>query len=856
MTTENAESSGRPWEHVWSDVFGKKVGCVQAKHTNTQTHQTLPPKHRFFNSVVSTPTLQVELLDVLCVRMGVRMKPCVVALAFLVAFCLLAGHTVQTSSQGDDGESGQSFRPGAETRPFQAEVSRLMDIIVHSLYSNKDIFLRELISNAADALDKVRFLALSDQTLQSSIQELPPAIKISVDKENNILSIRDTGIGMSKEELISNLGTIARSGTAAFLEQMQKGGDLNLIGQFGVGFYSVYLVADYVEVVSKSARGDSSSKQWVWESKASGEYAISEDASGNDLERGTQINIHLKPEAKEYLQESKLRELVARYSEFIDFPISLLVEKVVEVEESSDESTEDDSKGSEGSKDDSTLTVEDVEGDDEKEKEPKEKVKKTETVMDWEVLNDAKALWLRPPGNVSDEEYDKFYKVLAKRDWEAPLARSHFKAEGDVDFKAVLYLPSTAPPDMYDNYYTSKPQLKLYVRRVFVSESFEQLLPKWLSFLVGLVDSDSMPLNVSREMLQLSEGIKVIRKKLVRKAIEMIRKLSDADEKVRESGLEVEEEKEKVKNQAKIETAKKYATFWRNFGKAVKMGIIDDTSNRRRLLPLLRFATSATPAGNLTSLDAYVSRMQPNQTSIYYLVGTGGVEELKSSPFVETLVSRGLEVILFTDPLDEYVMGHVNEYEDKSFINVSKDDLKLEEDDQSKETDKKAQKAYAGVAKWWKGVISDPSVSTVKVSRRLSTAPCVVVSGKWGWSATMERIARAQALGDNEKAAFMRGQRTLEINPRHPLVRKLKEDWEASNESSETAPLEDTAKLLYEACLMESGYILDDVKGHTARLVALLGKGLGVTDSSPLPEEEYDADQSEEVGDDNGHDEL
>lgn len=784
--------------------------------------------------------------------------------AIFLVLCLFAGQTVRTS---DDGGSGQSFRPGAETRPFQAEVSRLMDIIVHSLYSNKDIFLRELISNAADALDKVRFLALSDQALQASINEVPPVIKISVDKEKNVLTIRDTGIGMSKDELISNLGTIARSGTAAFLEQMQKGGDLNLIGQFGVGFYSVYLVADYVEVISKSAQSPDG-KPWVWESRASGEYAISEDVSETSLDRGTQINIHLKPEAKEYLQESKLRELVARYSEFIDFPISLLVEKVVEVEDSPEQPGDEGDEGdttvkNEISEDNSEVTVEDEMPEKTKKTkktEETEKSKKTETVLEWEVLNDAKALWLRPPGNVSDEEYNKFYKALSKRDWETPLARSHFKAEGDVDFKAVLYLPPTAPPDMYDNYYTSKPQLKLYVRRVFVSDSFEQLLPKWLSFLVGLVDSDSMPLNVSREMLQLSEGIKVIRKKLVRKAIEMIRKISDADEKVRESGLEEGSKSESENNnQAKIETAKRYATFWRNFGKAVKMGVIDDPSNKRRLLPLLRFSTSATPEGNLTSLDAYISRMKPNQTSIYYLVGTGGVEELKSSPFVEALVSRGIEVILFTDPLDEYVMAHVNEYEDKPFINVSKDDLKLDnddEDDEGKQKEKKAQKAYAGMAKWWKGVIADPSVSAVKVSRRLSTAPCVVVSGKWGWSATMERIARAQALGDSEKAAFMRGQRTLEINPRHALVRRLKDDWEASKNESGNEKLADTAKLLYEACLMESGYILDDVKGHTARIVSLLGEGMGVTDSSPLPEEEYAESIVEEAVENGGHDEL
>ena len=747
-------------------------------------------------------------------------------------------------------ETKPKFRPGAETMPFQAEVNRLMDIIVHSLYSNKDIFLRELVSNAADALDKVRFLALTDAAALGAgpAKDLPLEIKISVDEDRRILSIRDTGVGMTKSDLINNLGTIARSGTAAFLEQMQKGGDLNLIGQFGVGFYSVYLVADYVEVITKHPSSDT---QYVWESTASGQFAVSEDVEGSEpLHRGTQINIHLKDEAKEYLQNAKLRELVARYSEFINFPISLLTEKTVEkevpvVEE--DDEYEMDDKEKKGSDKDADDAVEEEEGDeDEKEKEKKPKTKKvTEKLSEWDVLNDAKALWLRPPGNVSDEEYEKFYKVLAKSDHEKPLAHSHFRAEGDVDFKAVLYVPPTAPPDMYDNYYTKKPRVKLYVRRVFISDSFEELLPKWLSFLVGLVDSDSMPLNVSREMLQLAEGMKVIRKKLTRKAIEMIRKLSDAEEKAREGDEEGSGEKkgwfgkkggseEEVAKQ-KEEAITKYTTLWKTFGKAIKMGCIEDTQNRNRLLPLLRFKTSSSD-GNFTSLEAYVSRMKENQTGIYYLVGTGGIEELVHSPFVEALTSRGYEVIYFTDPLDEYLMTHVTEYDDKPLINASKDDLKIEEGEDEKAKEKRAQAHFKGLTSWWKAAIGDPSISAVKTSRRLASSPCVVVAGKWGWTATMERIARAQALGDSERATMMRGQRTLEINPRHPLVRELRARWE---EDPEDEGLKGNARLLYETCLLESGFLLDDSKAHNERVLKLLGSDLGVSDLTALEEEEY-----------------
>jgi heat shock protein beta len=743
-----------------------------------------------------------------------------------------------------------SFRPGAETMPFQAEVNRLMDIIVHSLYSNKDIFLRELISNAADALDKVRFLSLTDASAlgEGAAKELPLGIQISVDKEKGILSLRDTGVGMTKTDLINNLGTIARSGTAAFLEQMQKSGDLNLIGQFGVGFYSVYLVSDYVEVITKH----SSDKQWVWESTASGQFAISEDVNGESLGRGTMINIHLKKEAKEYMQESKLKELVARYSEFINFPISLQVEKTVEKEVPLDEAeleaanaaaAAEKEKKQADSDDSSDDAVEEEESEDAAAEDILPKTKKiTEVVQEWEVLNDSQALWLRPPGEVSDEEYEKFYKVLVKSENEAPLAHSHFRAEGDVDFKAVMYLPSSAPPDMYDQYYTKKPRVKLYVRRVFISDSFEELLPKWLSFLVGLVDSDSMPLNVSREMLQMAEGVKVIRKKLVRKVIEMIKKLSDAEEKVREGDGDSNGKggwfgKKAGKEDAAKSATEKYTKFWKLFGKAIKMGIIEDTANRKRLMPLLRFRTSSSGT-NQTSLDAYISRMKPKQTGIYYLVGTGGVEELEQSPFVEALVSKGFEVIYFTDALDEYVMGHVNEYDDKKFINVSKDDLKLEETDEEKAKEKRAAAHYKGLATWWKGAIGDTSISSVKTSRRLSSAPCVVVSGKYGWTATMERIARAQALSDSEQATFMRGQRTLEINPRHPLIRELRSRWEDNPDDSQ---LKKNAKLLYESCLMESGFLLDDTKSHNEAVMHLLGSALGIDGDlkSPLEEEEY-----------------
>ncbi|KAI3433912.1 hypothetical protein D9Q98_003714 [Chlorella vulgaris] len=757
----------------------------------------------------------------------------------------------------------RQFREGAEARPFQAEVSRMMDIIIHSLYSNKDIFLRELVSNAADALDKIRFLSLTDKSQLGEGDTAKLEMLLSVDPEQKMISLRDRGVGMTRADLVSNLGTIAKSGTAAFLEQMQKGGDLNLIGQFGVGFYSVYLVADYVEVVTKH----NDDVQLIWESKADGSFAISEDREGPPLGRGTQINIYLKDSCQEYLQEDKLKELVQRYSEFINFPIYMLthstVNKEVPIEGEEGAAPEELSDEEKSAKGDVEVADEEEEEEGEAAKAPKTRTV-TEQVSEWKALNDNQALWLRPPGDVSDEEYAKFYKALSKNEWDTPLAHSHFKAEGDVEFKAVMFVPGQATPDLYDNYYARKPSIKLYVRRVFISESFEDLLPKWLSFLVGLVDSDTMPLNVSREMLQLHEGLKVIRKKLVRKAIDMIKKLADGQDRAlkeleekdaakaaaaegEEAGAEKaageEEERKKLEEQGKA-----YTKFWTGFGKSLKMGLIEDQGNRRRLLPLLRFHSSKSPDKQI-SLAQYVEGMKEGQKHIYYLVGTSK-EEVAGSPFVESLVERGYEVLFMTDPLDEYVMQNVQEFEDKEFANVSKEDLKMgDKDEVEKKAQKKAKEEFKGLAKWWKESLG-AAVENVKVSKRLATTPCVVVSSKYGWSATMEKIARAQTLGDADRAKYMRGQRSLEINPRHPLIRELKAQQEASPDS---AAVKENAQLLYQTCLLESGFMLDDMKDFNARVFRLLAKDMNVKDLSVAREEAEpqgadDGDEEEAAG--------
>ena len=739
------------------------------------------------------------------------------------------------------GHKDKSFKSGAEVSEFQAEVSRLMDIIINSLYSNKDIFLRELISNGSDSLDKIRFLSLTDESVLGSGEEANLDIRIKVDKENGVLSIRDRGVGMTKAELKENLGTIAKSGTSAFLEQMQKGGDMNLIGQFGVGFYSVYLVADFVEVRSKH---NSEDKQWIWESKADGAFAISED-EGEPLGRGVEVNIYLKEEAQEYLEEDKLKELVEKYSEFINFPIYLWnSEEVEEDVPLSDEELAEQAAKAEGEEDEEDLeeTDEDDESeetdedDDEVEDEDEEELPQTKTVKktvwDWKTVNDNKAIWLRSSTEVEDDEYTKFYKALSKDDKE-PLSYTHFKAEGDVEFKSILFIPEKPPSDLFDNYYNKAAALKLYVRRVFISDEFDELLPKYLSFIKGIVDSDTLPLNVSRETLQQHTSLKTIKKKLVRKALDMIRKLA-------EEGQDDDDDEEAAvaADDSADEEETKYDKFWKNYGKAIKLGIIEDASNRTRLAKLMRFYTSKSPT-KLVSLEQYVERMKPGQKSIYYLAGESR-EALEKSPFLEKLLHKDLEVIYFTDPIDEYTMQNLTEFDDFKFSNASKEDLKFGDDTEAaKARLKKVKEEFKDFIKWWKEILPSEDVEAVKISNRLVTTPCSVVTSKYGWSANMERIMKAQALSDDGRMAYMRGRKTLEINPGHPIIKTLKEKSEDDADDEDTKR---TALIMYETALLESGFMFEEPKGFAGRLFDMVRRDLGVEADAEVEEPDVDAE--------------
>ena len=518
-------------------------------------------------------------------------------------------------------EVTNSLDENKESFSFNADVSRLMDIIINSLYTKKEVFMRELVSNASDSLDKVRFIAVSDPEYLGNTPELE--ILIDFDYDAKTLSITDTGVGMSKAELIKNLGTVARSGTTAFLEAMGQGENMSLIGQFGVGFYSSFLVANKVVVTSKA----NDDEQHIWTSTADSKFFLIKDPRGDTLGRGTRVTLHLKDDAVEFVEQEKIKNLVKKYSEFINYPIKLYLSrdekvqvpvdtpdnsgfKVTRYDEDGMEIIEDDVIEEEEVKADSDELEVTDEGEDEAGDEEKEVEMKTITqqVWEWEVINDIKAIWTRNKDEITEEEYMNFYKTITK-DPEDPLAYTHFKAEGEIDFKAILYVPSSAPFDLFENYYGKSSALKLYVRRVLITEEFEDLMPRYLNFIKGVVDSDDLPLNVSREQLQQLKMLKVMSKKLIRKSIEMVRKLAEEEDEDEDEDdddydyeetdeFDEEEDEEEVDDDGEEDDDEddeeeddgpnKYETFWTHFGKNIKLGVIEDSSNRAKLAKLLR----------------------------------------------------------------------------------------------------------------------------------------------------------------------------------------------------------------------------------------------------------------------------
>ncbi len=626
-----------------------------------------------------------------------------------------------------------------ETLGFQTEVKQLLDLMVHSLYSNKEIFLRELISNAADAADKLRFEALSDGELYEGDGEL--SVHVDFDEKARTITVRDNGIGMSREDLIEHLGTIAKSGTRQFFDSLtgDQSKDAQLIGQFGVGFYSVFIIADKVSVTTRRA-GLESTHGACWVSSGDGEYTIE---NVDVAQRGTEVVLHLREDEDEFLNGFRLRNIIHTYSEHITLPINMPAEEAP-VAEGEEEPTE-------------------PKGD--------------------ERVNSATALWARSKNDIKDDEYDEFYKHVS-HDFEAPLARIHSQVEGKLEYTSLLFIPARAPFDLWDR--QKRHGVKLYVRRVFIMDDAEQLMPSYLRFVRGIVDSNDLPLNVSREILQKNRQIDSIRAGSVKKVLGLLKNLANNE-------------------------AEKYASFWEEFGRAMKEGIIEDQKNQEVLAKLLRFASTHNDSDEQNvSLDAYLERMPEGQDKIYFLTADNWAAA-KDSPHLEVFRDKGVEVLLLTDEIDEWLVSHLTNYQDKALKSITKgeldlDDLKGEKDKAEDKSEDKEESAgeMDALAKRLKEALGD-KVEAVRASKRLTTSPACLVSSDHDMGAHMERILRSAG------QAVPTSKPILEFNPTHPLIVRM--DVESDEEG-----FANWGHLLLDQAVLQDGGRLDDAAGFVSRL--------------------------------------
>ncbi|MFU8873963.1 molecular chaperone HtpG [Micromonospora sp. SL4-19] len=626
----------------------------------------------------------------------------------------------------------------AETLEFQAEARQLLQLMVHSIYSNKDVFLRELISNASDALDKLRLESLVDKDLAVDTSDLH--IEIEVDKEARTLTVRDNGIGMSRDEVVGLIGTIAKSGTAELLRKLRESKDAaasqELIGQFGVGFYATFMVADKVTLLTSRAGQDGGTR---WESTGEGTYAVE---SVDEAPQGTSVTLHLKPVDDEdnlhdYTAEWTIREIVKRYSDFIAWPIRMTVER----------------QGEDGA-----------------------------TTREGQTLNSMKALWARSRDEVDEAEYKEFYRHVA-HDWADPLETIHMRGEGTFEYEALLFLPSHAPLDLFSP--QGRRGVQLYVKRVFIMDDCDALMPNYLRFVKGVVDAHDLSLNISREILQQDRQIGAVRRRLVKKVLATLKEL----------------------------TAESYRTFWTEFGAVVKEGLLEDADNTEALLELVRAASTHDPA-ELTTLRDYVERMKDGQSEIYYATGESRAT-IENSPHLEAFRAKGYEVLILTDPVDEVWVERVGAYDGKTLRSVAKGQVDLETDEE-KEKAEAERKEYADLLTWMSGALAD-TVKEVRLSSRLTTSPACVVGDAHDMTPTLEKMYRA--MGQEVPQV----KRTLELNPNHPLVTGLRK---AHEQGGDATALTETAELLYGMALLAEGGELADPSRFTRILADRLARSL------------------------------
>ena len=683
-----------------------------------------------------------------------------------------------------------------ETFAFQAEINQLMSLIINTFYSNKDIYLRELVSNASDALDKIRYLSLTDKSILDSEPEL--FIKLIPDKENNTLTIEDSGIGMTKTDLVNNLGTVAKSGTKSFIESLESGADVSCIGQFGCGFYSGFLVSDSISVYSKH----NDDKEYCWTSNAGGTFTIEETNTG--LLRGTKIVLSLKDDQKDYLEEEKIRELIKTHSQFVGYPIKLLVTKTTEKEVPESDDEEDVENDENDENDSDCPKIEEI-TEENNEEGNKQKMKKvTETTNEYQELNKDKPLWLRKQDEVSKEEYVSFYKHISN-DYDDYLGVKHFSIEGQIEFKSLLFIPKHSPFEMFE---PSKKinNIKLYVRRIFITDDSKELCPEWLNFVKGVIDSEDLPLNISREIIQKSQILKVIKKNIIKKSIELIQELSENEE--------------------------DYKVFYDNFSKNLKLGLHEDSSNKEKLSKLLRYESTKS-GDDKTSLTDYVKNMPEQQKEIYVITGESR-KAVENSPQLEELKRRNYEVLFMIEPIDEYILTQFKEFDDKKIINVSRTGLDLLNEEE-KEEEEELKTKFGDLCKNIKECLGN-KIDKVEVSSRLNESPCILVSSEHGHTANMTRIMKAQALGSKNNMSNV-SKPIMEINPKHNIIKSLNDRF-IKDKTDKT--VKDILNLIFESASLSSGFALEDPILFTKRINRMVALGLDCESNDDLTDENSD----------------